>query len=109
MPSTTAKSPIQEIQATETEATKHIEEAKRLAVQEVEAFRAEEEQKLEEKKAALKKKGQDQLKAEKDQLGSIVQEGKKQTEKEVQKLKAVCEKKKPGLVQELIDQFLTLS
>jgi hypothetical protein len=108
MTSTTAQSPIQEITEAEAAAQKRVEEAKRLAIEEVEAFKAEEHKRTEEKKMALKEEERTSLKAEKEGLGTVLKKGKEETDKQMKVLKEKCENNKAGIVEELVDQFLTL-
>ena len=104
----TAQSPMQEITEAETAAASRIEDAKRLGIEEVESFKAEEEKHLEEQKASRKEKARSELTAEKEGLGSILKKGKEETDRQMKVLKGKCEKNKVGIVSDLVEKFLSL-
>jgi len=107
MPQATTHSPVQDIKAAEAEATRSVEEAKRLAGKEVEAFSAEEDTRQEKRKNALKEEARKNIKGEEEALKDILKKGKAETEKELKALKAACKKNEPAIVKKLVDQFLS--
>ena len=107
MTSTTTHSPIQDIKAAEADAARRVEAAKKLAVEEGESFKVQEDNRLEEKKSSLKEEATKKLKKEKESLGNILKEGKGETGNQVKALKDTCTKNQDAIVQKLIDQFLT--
>ena len=107
MTSVTTHSPVQDIKEAEADATRSVEEAKRLAGKEVEAFSAEEEARLEERKHSLKGEATKKLKEERESLGDILKKGKTETETQLKALRATCSKNQPSIIQKLVDQFLT--
>ncbi len=104
---TTTQSPVQDITTAETEAKKKLEEAKSLAAQEVEAYKKEEQARLEKTKESRKEEATKELAAEKESLGVIFKEGKEKTKGEVKKLREGVEGKKAGIVSELVDRFIS--
>ena len=104
---TATQSPVQDITKAEAAAAAKVENAKKLAHEEVEAYKKGEADRVEKEKAKLKDTATEELKKEKDGLNAIVTDGAAGTKKEVDALKGTVEKKKGGLVASLVDQFIS--
>jgi peroxiredoxin family protein len=103
------QSPLQEIVQAEAHATTRIEDAKRLAGEEVEVFRTEDAQRVAARKSTLKKNATEEIRAEKGKLGDVLQQGKKTMEKEKENLHNACKKNEGGVIAWLIDQFFSFT
>lgn len=104
---TTTQSPVQEITQTEAISAAKVEKAKKLSHEEVEAFKKEEVDRLEQSKSSLKDAANDELKKEKDSLNAIITDGAAQTQKEVEVLKKDVDKNKAGIISGLVDHFIS--
>ena len=108
MPQATTQSPMQQITQAEANTRHRVEEAKKLALKELEAFKAEEEKRLAERKTFSKEKAAKTAQAEEKKLESVLAEGRKETEKKKEELEKHCKKNEAGIVAELVTQFLSL-
>ena len=104
---TSTASPVQDITATEAEAKKKLEEAKRLSAEEVDAYKREEEKRKASEEERMKEEASKELAAEKEGLGIILKEGKEKTKGEVKVLREKVEKNKGGIISDLVDQFIS--